>query len=54
VDSANLHIIEKLTRKGDEILYEVTAKDSDSLVELRLMAPRTLRINKNPDAGLLP
>ena len=31
--SANLHIVEKFTRKGDEILYEITIEDPDVLVE---------------------
>jgi hypothetical protein len=31
--SANLHIVEKFTRKGDEILHEITGEDSDVLVE---------------------
>jgi hypothetical protein len=52
--SENLHIVEKLTRKGNEILYELTAEDPDVLVEPWVMAPRTLRLSTNPDAGLLP
>jgi hypothetical protein len=28
---ANMHLVEKLTRKGDEILYEVTIEDPDLL-----------------------
>ena len=52
--SSNLHIVEKLTRKGNEILYEVTVEDPDVLAEPWVMAPRTLRLNPNPDAGLLP
>ena len=47
-------IVERLTRKGDEVLYEVTAEDPDVLVEPWVMAPRTLRIYKAPDAGLIP
>ena len=27
--SADMHMIEKLTRKGDEILYEMTIEDPD-------------------------
>jgi hypothetical protein len=52
--SAQMRVVEKFTRKGDEILYEVTVEDPEVLVEPWVMAPRTLRINPNPDAGLLP
>ena len=41
--SADLHIIEKLTRKGDEILYQVTIEDPD-LVEPWVMPDRILRV----------
>jgi hypothetical protein len=52
--SENMHIVEKFTRKGDEILYEVTIEDPDVLVEPWVMAPRTLRLNGTADAGLVP
>jgi hypothetical protein len=52
--SENMHIVEKFTRKGDEILYEVTIEDPDVLVEPWVMAPRTLRLNGAADAGLVP
>jgi len=52
--SVNMHVVEKFTRKGDEILYEVTVEDPDVLVEPWVMAPKTLRINTNRDAGLIP
>ena len=50
--SANMHIVEKFTRKGDEILYEITIEDPDVLVEPWVMEPRTLRLNRAADAGL--
>ena len=52
--SDQMRVVEKLTRKGDEILYEVTVEDPEVLVEPWVMAPRTLRLNTAPDAGLLP
>ena len=52
--SENMHIVEKFTRKGDEILYEVTIEDPDVLLEPWVMAPRTLRLNGAADAGLVP
>jgi len=42
--SANLHIIEKLTRKGDEILYQMTIEDPDDLIEPWVMPDRILRV----------
>jgi hypothetical protein len=49
-----MHIVEKLTRKGDEILYEITVEDPDVLVEPWVMPARTLRLNGAADAGLVP
>ena len=42
--SGNMHIVEKLTRKGNEILYEMTIEDPDSFVEPWVMPARTLRV----------
>jgi len=41
--SAELHIIEKLTRKGDEILYQLTAEDPEVLIEPWVMPDKILR-----------
>ena len=51
--SDQMHVIEKLTRKGNEILYEVTVDDPESLAEPWVMTPRTLTVSTFPDAGLL-
>jgi len=51
--SDQMHVIEKLTRKGDKILYEVTVDDPASLAEPWVMTPRTLTVSTFPDAGLL-
>jgi hypothetical protein len=51
--SADMHIVEKFTRKGDEILYEITVEDPDVLVEPWVMPARTLRLNGAPDAGIV-
>jgi len=40
--SADMHMVEKLTRKGDEILYQVTIDDPD-LIEPWVMPDRILR-----------
>ena len=51
--SDQMHVIEKLTRNGNEILYEVTIEDPKVLVEPWVMTPRTMRLAPIPDAGLL-
>ena len=45
-------MIERFTRKGDTLVYEVTVEDPDVLAEPWVMTPRTLRLNTNTDAGL--
>ncbi|HUL83629.1 MAG TPA: hypothetical protein VL131_15890 [Gammaproteobacteria bacterium] len=51
--SDEMHVVEKFTRKGNEILYEVTVEDPQVLVEPWVMTPRTLQANTAPDAGLI-
>lgn len=51
--SDDMHIIEKLTRKGDQILYEVTVDDPDVMIEPWVMTPRVLTQATYPDAGLI-
>jgi hypothetical protein len=52
--SANMRVIEKLTRTGDRILYEVTVEDPDVFVEPWVMQPRTMKPDTATDAGLMP
>jgi hypothetical protein len=49
-----MHIVERFTRQGNTILYEVTVEDPGVLVEPWVLTPRTLVPNANPDAKLLP
>jgi len=51
--SDSMHIIEKLTRQGDQILYEVTVDDPEVLAEPWVMTPRVLTVSNYPDAGLI-
>ncbi|HEY2382052.1 MAG TPA: hypothetical protein VGK48_12810 [Terriglobia bacterium] len=51
--SADMHIVEKFTRKGNEILYEITIDDPDVFVEPWVMPARTLRLSTAPDQGLV-
>jgi hypothetical protein len=46
--SDQMHVIEKLTRKGNELLYEVTVEDPVVLAEPWVMNPRTLRLTNRP------
>ena len=48
--SADLHIVEKLTRKGDEILYQMTVEDPDDLIEPWVMPDRILRARQGAPA----
>ena len=52
--SDQMRVVERLTRQGDQVTYEVTVEDPEVLVEPWVMTPKTLRLNPNPDAGLLP
>ena len=42
--SGDMRIVEKLTRKGNEILYKMTIHDPESFVEPWVMPARTLRL----------
>jgi hypothetical protein len=48
-----MHVVEKFTRQGDALLYDVTVEDPQVLVEPYVFPTRTVRRNLNPDAGLL-
>jgi hypothetical protein len=52
--SENMHIIEKFTRNGNELIYDITVDDPDVFVEPWVMPTRTLRLNQAADAGLVP
>ena len=52
--SDKMQVEERFTRQGNQILYEVTIEDPEVLAEPWVMTPQTLRLNANPDAGLLP
>jgi hypothetical protein len=52
--SDQMRVVEKFTRQGSQINYEVTVEDPEVLVEPWVMAPRTMRLVPNAEAGLLP
>jgi hypothetical protein len=53
IHSDLMHVVERFTRQGDVILYDVTVEDPEMLVEPWVLPTRVLRRNANPDAGLL-
>jgi hypothetical protein len=49
-----MHIVEKLRREGDAILYDVTLEDPEVLVEPLVFPTRVLRRNTGTGASLIP
>ena len=50
--SNNMHVIEKYTRTGNTLVWQVTVEDPDMLTQPFVMDPRTVRLNPNPKAML--
>jgi len=46
--SDQMRVVEKFTRTGNQMLYEVTIEDPEVFVKPWVMNPRTLRISNNP------
>jgi len=51
--SDKMHVIERFTRQGDALLYDVTVEDPEVLAEPYVYPTRVVRANPNPDAGLV-
>lgn len=51
--SDRMRIVERLTRRGEAILYDITVEDPVVLVEPYVFPTRTLRLNASPNAGLI-
>jgi hypothetical protein len=51
--SNEMHVVEKFTRQGNVLLYDVTVEDPEVLAEPYVFPTRTVRRNANPNAGLL-
>jgi hypothetical protein len=51
--SNEMHVVERFTRQGNVLLYDVTVEDPEVLVEPYVFPTRTVRRNANPNAGLL-
>jgi hypothetical protein len=52
--SEKMHVVERFTRQGDALLYDVTVEDPEVLAEPYVYPTRVVRRNPNPDAGLQP
>jgi hypothetical protein len=51
--SDQMHVVERFTRQGDALLYDVTVEDPEVLAEPWVLPTRTVRRNPNPEAGLV-
>jgi len=51
--SSEMRVVEKFTRQGDAILYDVTIEDPEVLLEPWVFPTRTVRRNTNANAGLI-
>ena len=51
--TSDMHVVEKFTRQGDAMLYDVTIEDPEVLLEPWVFPTRTLRRNTNANAGLI-
>src|SRR6476646_5357349 len=51
--SGDMHVVERFTRQGDVLLYDVTVEDPEVLVEPWVLPTRMVTRNLNPDAGLI-
>jgi hypothetical protein len=53
IHSDSMRVVEKFTRQGDVLLYDVTVEDPEMLVEPYVMPTRVVRRSANPEAGLI-
>ena len=51
--SDQMHVVERFKREGDALQYDVTVEDPEVLVEPYVYPTRTMRLNRNPNAGLV-
>ena len=51
--SSEMKVVEKFTRQGDALLYDVTIEDPEVLLEPWVFPTRTVRRNTNANAGLM-
>jgi hypothetical protein len=52
--SNNMHVIERMTRQGNTLTWQATVEDPDVLMKPWTMDARTLRLNTDSNAFLVP
>src|SRR5687768_3422117 len=53
IHSGSMHIVERLTRVGNEIRYDMTIEDPEMFLEPWVMPTRVLTLNERPDGGIM-
>jgi hypothetical protein len=53
IHSGSMHIVEKLTRVGNEIHYDMTIEDPEMFIEPWVMPTRVLRLQERADGGVM-
>jgi len=53
IHSGSMHIVERLTRVGNEIRYDMTIEDPEMFVEPWVMPTRVLTLNARADGGIV-
>jgi hypothetical protein len=53
IHSGSMHIVERLTRVGNEIRYEMTIEDPEMFIEPWVMPTRVLTLNPRSDGGIV-
>jgi hypothetical protein len=51
--SENMHVVERLTRDGNDLTWQATVEDPDVLLKPWVWTPRTVHLNPNP-AAVIP
>jgi hypothetical protein len=51
--SENMHVIERVRREGDSLIWQATVEDPDVLMKPWVMNPRVQRLNADPKAWLV-
>ena len=53
IHSGSMHIVEKLTRVGNELRYDMTIEDPEMFIEPWVMPTRVLTLNARADGGVM-
>jgi hypothetical protein len=53
IHSGSMHIVERLTRVGNELRYDMTIEDPEMFIEPWVMSTRVLTLNARTDGGVM-